>query len=71
MSRNVVPFPARVKAKPENMTDKSDAGLFEPQDVELLRLRRAFDSARKNWHLEPAELPELNKINGDKYPSHG
>jgi hypothetical protein len=55
MKNNLIPFPT---SRP---TD-SDVEAAPVSSDELKELRAAFDRACADWPLEPAELPENNKI---------
>jgi len=76
MKSNVLRFPKELTTKPDaektisSVPAKTHDELLEESfdlidkmnDLDLMRLREAFDQARLDWPEEEAELPEKNKI---------
>lgn len=75
MKSNVLRFPKELTTKSDvkdssQMSQKDHEELLEESfklidqmnDLDLMRLREAFDQARRDWPAEEAELPEKNKI---------
>jgi len=72
MKSNVLRFPKELTIKSEGdlLAQTSDARppkqaadmMIQMNDLDLMRLREAFDKARQDWPEEVAELPEKNKI---------
>ena len=76
MKSNVLRFPKELNAKTDEeiMRLNTPSSPLETQfqasqtdnDIDLMRLRDAFDKARLNWPEEEAELPEKNKIRSNR-----
>ena len=76
MKSNVLRFPQELTTKnsetiaAHNLKSKTHDELLEESfnlidqmnDLDLMRLREAFDKARLDWPEEEAELPEKNRI---------
>lgn len=72
MKSNVLRFPQELTTKgtgkgvtqKNNSKNRDDASalMVKMNDMDLMRLREAFDKARLEWPEEEAELPEKNKI---------
>ncbi len=72
MKSNVLRFPKELAIKSEGdlITQISEVQppkqasdmMIQMNDLDLMRLREAFDKARQDWPEEEAELPEKNKI---------
>jgi hypothetical protein len=72
MKSNVLRFPKELTTNSEggptaqalNVQGPKQASdmMVEMNDLDLMRLREAFDKARQEWPEEEAELPEKNKI---------
>lgn len=71
MKSNVLRFPKELATKSEGelitqvavvQSPKPASEFIEMNELDLMRLREAFDKARQEWPEEEAELPEKNKI---------
>ena len=76
MKSNVLRFPKELTAQRDekNKLESSESKAWDERleesfnlidqmnDLDLMRLREAFDKARLDWPEEKAELPEKNKL---------
>jgi len=76
MKSNVLRFPKELTAQRDekNKLESSESKAWDERleesfnqidqmnDLDLMRLREAFDKARLDWPEEEAELPEKNKL---------
>ncbi|MBM6551608.1 hypothetical protein [Marinomonas ostreistagni] len=59
MKDNLIQFPEKHSNHSAVVRTAEDVDM--PETHQLIKLRQAFDEARKHWPLEMAELPEQNR----------